>query len=230
MAQLNKEQIREIKQFIHSRGFTHIEIEMEILDHVASAVEDKLEEDPDKPFDKAIQEIHRGFGVMGFSVMEDEFKKSFAKISRKKLIDIVYQYVANLKALRTLTIFLFFVLLGEFLLPFKGGLQYKLYFYALGILEATLLLSGLYSGSKKWRKRSFVFTHYGTYAAFSFTLFGQGFGVLSDLYYQTSPIIPNLLFALFSTITVLYGLIFYEMMQWGYHWTNERYLKYETSP
>ncbi len=37
---LNKDQIEQIKNFIHSRGFTHIEVEMEILDHVATAVKD----------------------------------------------------------------------------------------------------------------------------------------------------------------------------------------------
>ena len=45
---LAQDQITEIKKFIHSRGFTHIEIEMEILDHVASAVEAKMEKNPNK--------------------------------------------------------------------------------------------------------------------------------------------------------------------------------------
>jgi hypothetical protein len=41
---LTVEQITAIKAFINKRGFTTIEVEMEILDHVASAVEAKLEE------------------------------------------------------------------------------------------------------------------------------------------------------------------------------------------
>ncbi len=72
MAQLNKEQIAEIKKFIHSRGFNTIEVEMEILDHVASAVTEKLEADPEKTLDKAIKEVHASFEVFGFSTIEDE--------------------------------------------------------------------------------------------------------------------------------------------------------------
>ena len=76
---LTKDQLSEIRDFIYSRGFTHIEVEMEILDHVASAVEAKLEENPDKPPTKAIHEVHSSFGVLGFSVLEDEFRKGFRK-------------------------------------------------------------------------------------------------------------------------------------------------------
>ena len=223
---LAQDQITEIKKFIHSRGFTHIEIEMEILDHVASAVEAKMEKNPNKSISKAIHEVHAGFGVMGFSVMEDEFRKSFLKLSRDKLVDIVFDYIASVKALRTLAILLFFYLIGDTILPFENGTYYKIYFYLLGMIEAIILLLALYSGTKKWRKKSFVFSVYGMYTAFSFTLFGQGFGILTDIFYQTNRLIPGLLFAMFSTITVLYAIIFYEMMQWGYRWTNERYLKY----
>lgn len=73
---LNKHQIEQIKQFIHSRGFTHIEVEMEILDHVASAVENKLEKDPSMSLERAIQEVHAGFGPLGFSTFEDSINKS----------------------------------------------------------------------------------------------------------------------------------------------------------
>ena len=41
---LNKEQLHQIKEFIAQRGFKDVDVQMEILDHVASSVEDKMGE------------------------------------------------------------------------------------------------------------------------------------------------------------------------------------------
>jgi len=64
---LNQEQLHQIKHLIAKRGFTEVDIQMEILDHVASSVEDKMEENPLLSFDAAVSETHRSFGIMGFS-------------------------------------------------------------------------------------------------------------------------------------------------------------------
>ncbi|BDD07883.1 hypothetical protein FUAX_03150 [Fulvitalea axinellae] len=81
---LTDEQIQKIRRFISSRGFTQIDLQDEIIDHVASSVEEKLEANPELDFDKAVKETHATFGVMGFSEMEEAFVKSAqAKMLRK---------------------------------------------------------------------------------------------------------------------------------------------------
>lgn len=222
---LTKEQLSEIRDFIYSRGFTHIEVEMEILDHVATAAENKLEENPDKSLTKAIHEVHSSFGVLGFSVMEDEFNKSFRKLSVKAFLDILFSYIYQKNALITLSIFIAFFLLGNRILPFENGLSYQIFYYALGVVTVTFNLA-TFRKMNKWSKRSLVVSSFSGYVAFAFLIFGQFFGSLTKIEVDSGMEMSSALFALFSTIIILNGLIFSNLLKWAFNWTNERYLKY----
>jgi hypothetical protein len=80
---LNKEQLHQIKEFIAQKGFKGVDVQMEILDHVASSVEDKMEENPLISIDAAVSETHQSFGIMGFSAFADGIANSIrAKYSR----------------------------------------------------------------------------------------------------------------------------------------------------
>jgi hypothetical protein len=80
---LNKEQLHQIKEFIAQKGFNGVDVQMEILDHVASSVEDKMEENPLISIDAAVSETHQSFGIMGFSAFADGIANSIrAKYSR----------------------------------------------------------------------------------------------------------------------------------------------------
>ena len=45
----------------------------------------KLEADPKKSLEKAIQEVHAGFGVFGFATIEEEKAKYFHTIVKQQL-------------------------------------------------------------------------------------------------------------------------------------------------
>lgn len=222
---LTKDQLSEIRDFIYSRGFTHIEVEMEILDHVASAVEVKLEENPDKSLTKAIHEVHSSFGVLGFSVLEDEFNKSFRKLSGKAFVDILFSYIYQKNALITLSIFIAFFLLGNRILPFENGFLHQIFYYALGVVTVTFNLS-TFRKMNKWSNRSLVVSSFSGYVAFAFLIFGQFFGSVTKIEVDSGMEISSALFSLFSTIIILNALIFSNLLKWAFNWTNERYLKY----
>lgn len=225
---LNSSQIKEIKRFINSRGFSHIEVEMEILDHVASAVEDKLEKDPKKSIDQAIREVHSGFGVMGFSTMEDEFRKSFSKIFAKEKTTLLYSYLIGSKLPISLLLIGLFYLLGILLIPtlISNGISFKIFFYILGIITGLILIKTGIIGRRKLVKKSFVLSIIAPWSIFAFTIFGQGFGAIAQITFDHYGYFPIGLFSLFSSIIVLYGLLNYHLMKWSFNWTNERYLKY----
>lgn len=63
---LTPEQLKELKYFIYKRGFREPEVMMEILDHFACKVEDKLTEKPDLDLQTAMKEAHTEFGYSGF--------------------------------------------------------------------------------------------------------------------------------------------------------------------
>jgi hypothetical protein len=76
---LDKEQIRHIKDFVRARGFTWYDVQLEIIDHVACKVEDLMTANSALTLDAAIAQTHAGFGVMGFSVVEDSMTASLQK-------------------------------------------------------------------------------------------------------------------------------------------------------
>jgi hypothetical protein len=76
---LTLEQINQLKQWISKRGFTHLDVQLEIIDHVACAIEEKLEKDPSKSLEVAFKEVHSSFGVMGFSSLEESISKRVQK-------------------------------------------------------------------------------------------------------------------------------------------------------
>ena len=76
---LNKQEIEGIKAFIAKRGFKYLDVQMEILDHVASVVEEKMTEDSELSFDVALTQAHASFGVFGFSTVEDSVVSAMGK-------------------------------------------------------------------------------------------------------------------------------------------------------
>jgi hypothetical protein len=68
---LTPDQLETIRDYIAKRGFKYYEVQMEILDHVATSVEEKITADPALNFNTALEQCHRDFGIMGFSSISD---------------------------------------------------------------------------------------------------------------------------------------------------------------
>lgn len=223
---LSTDQISIIRDFIHSRGFKHIEVEVEILDHVASAVEEKLQADPDKSLQKAIHEVHASFGVMGFSVFEEETIKGFGKLMRKQAFTNALTYFTTAKVFLTLSLFLLGLMISYTTFPLVSEYAYHLFFLILGFTAVLVVHLRSRLGTQKWFKRSVVISQLGTLGIFGYSVFGQGFGTCLKWFVQQGHPALHPLFAVFFTITLLYAFIYYDTARWAYRWTYERYLKY----
>ncbi|MEO6521512.1 MAG: hypothetical protein ABIN91_07540 [Mucilaginibacter sp.] len=89
---LTADQITEIKAFISKRGFTYPDVQLEIIDHVASRVEELMSNDHTLTLHQAISITHGEFGIMGFSVFEDSMISSLQKRFFKLFISIFSSY------------------------------------------------------------------------------------------------------------------------------------------
>ncbi|WP_194774398.1 hypothetical protein [Pararhodonellum marinum] len=76
---LSKDQIEQLKNFISYKGYREIDVQYEILDHVACKVEDLIEENPKLSLPEAFQKVHASFGIFGFSELEESYKKMIQK-------------------------------------------------------------------------------------------------------------------------------------------------------
>ncbi len=73
---LNKDQIARLKKLTSYKGYPQIDVQYEILDHVACRVEELMNQNSGLSLDEAFSKVHSEFGVFGFSELEESYKKS----------------------------------------------------------------------------------------------------------------------------------------------------------
>lgn len=76
---LSKIQLEKIRVYLDEIGFKYIDVQMEILDHVASAVEERMTEDPNLSFQDAVNQTRVSFGKAGFNKIERSIVKGLSK-------------------------------------------------------------------------------------------------------------------------------------------------------
>lgn len=86
---LSQEQLKELRYFIYKRGFREPEVMMEILDHFACKVEDKLSAKPGMSLEDAMKEAHNEFGYNGFY----NIKASLDVFTRRRYKNIYWSEV-----------------------------------------------------------------------------------------------------------------------------------------
>ena len=103
---LNKEQLYLLISFIEKKGFKTPLVVVEILDHFACKVEEKMAANPELPLEAAMMAAHADFGVLGFAPIVNAYEagvkmkyKAIYKAGRRKVIaNPLYIIVAALCA------------------------------------------------------------------------------------------------------------------------------------
>lgn len=222
---LSQDQIAEIRRFIHSRGFKHIEVEMEIMDHVSSAIEDKLAVNPSLSMEKALHEVHSSFGVFGFATIEEEKQKYFHTILKNEFLRNLKQTVLFKKPLLNLILLAITIILISFLNP-TNIYAFSYISLILPFIVMSRVFLRNYKKFRQWKGKSLMLIT--SASLFYVFLFCSGqftsmiFRDLAETNIQTGAIFLSSCFYLvmLSAITVS------RTMDWGYNWTYERYLKY----
>jgi len=80
---LSPSQITVLKKLISYKGYPEIDLQYEILDHVACKVEVLLEEKPTLSLDDAFRKVHGEFGIFGFSDLAESYIKSIERRYRR---------------------------------------------------------------------------------------------------------------------------------------------------
>jgi hypothetical protein len=221
---LNEQQIEQVRQYIRRRGFEQQEVQSEIVDHVASAVEAEMSEDRDISIEEAIYNVHCSFGLFGFENIEravtagirehlwQYYKNSFLKLWNTKRI-----------FLNLITACLLFVLFNTLLqtIPYPESSLYLLFVMTAISCSPLVYHFRLF---RNWKKLSMVtgklLISYAT-AGFWISLLLQ----YSYLWYET-PFMDGILIisSLWLSTNLFAGL---SMVSEIYKWTHDRWLKYQ---
>lgn len=80
---LSKKQIQSLFIFCEKHFVKYYDVQVELVDHLANAIELEMHNQPKLTFEKALEKVHQSFGVMGFAPLVAEKQNQAEKQSRK---------------------------------------------------------------------------------------------------------------------------------------------------
>lgn len=87
--QLTQYETKKLFHFCHQHYVYHYDVQLELVDHLASAIESQWEDDSELSFEKALRNTFRRFGITGFSRVKVETEKAL----RQKYNRLLWKYM-----------------------------------------------------------------------------------------------------------------------------------------
>lgn len=181
---LTTKQIREIEDYISSCGIKYYDVKVEIVDHFATVLEQRLLERPELEVKTEIMAIHEEFGEVGFyELCKEKTKavhKSFYSAAAKHLLGF-------LRLPKILVAIVLFLGLNEVL---KMTVDKRNFFFALSVLGVLLMLQMLIRVVVNKKKSNISFLvlnksdHFMQLINFLFITFNTSVNFRADLSYE----------------------------------------------
>lgn len=91
---MTPEKVTAIRRYLRTNGVKYYDVQAELIDHFATAVEKAERENPNIPFKHALIQAHRAFGGReGFRKYIDAAKKSVRKKTYKMILRLLVQFL-----------------------------------------------------------------------------------------------------------------------------------------
>ncbi len=114
---LSEDEIDQLFTFCRSKYVRYLDLQYEIVDHLASGIESEMSNDPTLKFKSALNKVYGKFPITGFSKLVEEKEKAMSKYWWKKAGESLLEYISTLKILY---IFMAFVISFTLLFYFHG--------------------------------------------------------------------------------------------------------------
>jgi hypothetical protein len=176
---ITTEETKKLFEFCRNHFVNYYDVQIELVDHLASAIEELWKSDADLSFDEALKSTFKKFGIYGFSKIKSQKRKALKRKYNRLLWDYFTEFYRWPKVLMTFV--LTFALFILFQMVENSMLIFYAYFSALFIFVVIYFFS--------WYRRFKVKTKK------KFLLIDYLHGVLSTLLILIIQI-PNLIFQL----------------------------------
>lgn len=121
---LTNEHIEQLFAFTKKHLVEHYDVQVELVDHLANAIEDQWKANPNISFEDALEKEFKKFGVFGFTGLVEQKQNELHKYYNKKMWKEIVQFVSIPKII--LTVCLYFILYN-FLKSFQPWSEIVLY-------------------------------------------------------------------------------------------------------
>ncbi|MGG7034877.1 MAG: hypothetical protein ACI7YS_06735 [Flavobacterium sp.] len=245
---LNKEQIDRLYQFTIQHYVEYYDLQTELVDHLANAIEQQWQENPNISFEDALQTEFKKFGIFGFTDLIEERQKALIK-KYYKLIWMHFREFFKIPKviMTTFAIFLVYQILITF---FQGTYQFGKWAILLFLLiKVAMLLFGsivsiinarkrsrrIRQGGKRWLLKEMIFFSGTSWTAYILPLYLiyetprllLFYGVSSEMLYNS---ISLFIISVFYVFCVLFLYIANKVIpSKGEQYLKQTYPEYEIS-
>lgn len=101
---ITPEETEELFRFCHKHYVYHYDLQIELVDHLASAIEEQWENNPDLAFDTALRSSFGKFGITGFSKIKEQKRKELTRNYNRMLWQYFVEFYRWPKMLMTLAL------------------------------------------------------------------------------------------------------------------------------
>ena len=141
---LTQDQIQSIYDFTAKKYVKFYDVQLELVDHIASRIEEMMATDARLGFDDALLKVYKSFGIYGFTKLQEQKCLEMTKFWYNKFFSFYLEYFKLPKILLSIA------LVGLFYLYFIGLGQ----LFSMGwVIVATLVILGIVYGVGLWRRR-----------------------------------------------------------------------------
>ncbi len=148
---LNTEQIEALFAFVQKKRVRHYDLQVELVDHLASSIEGLWKENPDVSFEKVLAKVYRQFGARGFREVIRKKEKALSRQAQRW----TFSYILNwLRFPKVLFLILIIVSFAKILIWLPGSIA--VWVFVLGQMAAIGIVGDLYMKfdlRKKSKKR-----------------------------------------------------------------------------
>ncbi|SEH83176.1 hypothetical protein SAMN02927937_01668 [Paenimyroides aquimaris] len=204
MKQLTTQQIDQLFEFTKKHLVEHYDVQVELVDHLANAIEDQWKQNPNISFEDALQTEFKKFGIFGFTGLVEQkqaaLKNHYWKIIKKEFIN----FFSVPKVI--LTVVMFYVLFQFYSNPKSFLYNYDL-LIRFGFIALTLGVY-IYQRVKTSKNKKFLVNSVANYL-YGLPIFAL-FYLRTNLSVNSDPsLFKIVLSSVFTQILILFLLILY---------------------
>ena len=111
--ELTSQQIEELFAFCRRHYVHYYDVQLELVDHLANAIEEKMVADKNISFEAALDEVHKSFGYKGFAGVVEAKETALFNTNKKLRWNLFFKYFTVPKIAFTLFLITSFIFIGS---------------------------------------------------------------------------------------------------------------------
>ena len=148
MKKLTTQQIQKLYTFTKQHYVEYYDLQTELVDHLANGIEQQWQENPELPFDQALQKEFKKYGIFGFTDLVEKRQVAMSKRYAKLVWKLFKQYFTIPK----IAISILLMLTTKIIIDFISHKDYVVYSF-LSFIIIALIYSAIKRGIHKRNKK-----------------------------------------------------------------------------